>query len=228
MSCRARRLNDTHAVQPFAWHDGPGAPSAFPRLVDEALAPQAAPPPAAPPIDVAAIERDAFTKGYAQGERAGAEAAAARTEAMLRRLAGTIEEVQALRAEIVQKTERQVVQLSLAIARRVVNREITLDRDLLVAMARVSLDRLADTQSATIRLHPEDYSAMMARQAPGRSPAGAVRIVADPTVARGGCLVQSEFGLIDVSTAAQLHELSVALLGDEESSFQPVAAHVDR
>lgn len=225
MSCRARRLTDTPAVQPFAWHDGTGAPASFPRHVEDAAAAQPSAPPAPPAVDVAAVERDAFAKGYAQGERAGSDAAAVRAEAALRRLASTIEEVQALRAEIVQKTERQVVELSLAIARRVINREISLDHDLLVAMARVALDRIADTQSATIRLHPDDYSAMMARQAPDRTPARAVRIVADPTVARGGCLVQSEFGLIDVSTAAQLHELSVALLGDE-STLQPV--NVDR
>src|SRR5689334_11580213 len=36
---------------------------------------------------LAALEREAFTKGYAQGERAGLEAGGKRAEAMLRRVA---------------------------------------------------------------------------------------------------------------------------------------------
>jgi flagellar assembly protein FliH len=224
MSCRARRVTDESAVEPFAWDEGErsGAP-AYRRGTED---PRHA---VAHVADAAAIERDAFAKGYAQGERAGADAAAVRSEAMLRRLAGTIEEIQGLRAEIVQKTERQVVQLALAISQRVINREISLDRDLLVAMARVALDRLADTPSATIRLHPEDYSAAMARQTPRQLGAGSVRMVADAAVTRGGCLVQSEFGLVDVSAAAQLHELAIALLGDEDSgALQPVTINVQR
>ena len=63
---------------------------------------------------LAALERDAFTKGYAQGERAGLEAGAKRAEAMLRRLAQTLEELAGLRDTMVRQTERELVQLSLA------------------------------------------------------------------------------------------------------------------
>src|SRR6185295_10977767 len=94
-----------------------------------------------PTPSFAELERDAFMKGYAQGERSGAEAAARRGEATLRRLAQTIEELAGLRTELVQKTERQVVELALAIARRIIHRDVSLDRELLVAMARVALER---------------------------------------------------------------------------------------
>jgi flagellar assembly protein FliH len=134
---------------------------------------------------------------------------------------------------VIQKTERQVVQLALAIARRVIDREISLDRELLVAMARVALDRLADTASATIRLHPEDYAvaagATKAGQAgAGKLSEGAVRLVADPIVSRGGCLVQSDFGLIDVSPDAQLRELADALLGGDLSPSDGAAVYAKR
>ena len=53
-----------------------------------------------------------------------------------------------MRAEMIHQTERQMVQLALAIARRVVHREVSLDPDLLLAMARVALERLGETRAA--------------------------------------------------------------------------------
>ena len=91
------------------------------------------------------------------------EAAATRAEAMLRRLGQTIEELGELRNEMIHRTERQAVQLVLAIAERIVQREVTLDRTLLLGMARVALDRLGEYGSATIRLNPDDYQAIGAK-----------------------------------------------------------------
>jgi flagellar assembly protein FliH len=172
--------------------------------------------------DFAALERDAFVKGYAQGERAGTEAAAARSEAMIRRLARTLDELALLRGDMIQKSERQLVQLAIAIARRIIFRELTIDRTLLSAMARVALDRLGESASATIRVHPADHAAITAQGA-AHVTTGAVRVVADHLVPRGGCIVQSDFGLIDVGLEAQLTELSVLLLGDETARLEAPA-----
>jgi flagellar assembly protein FliH len=171
-------------------------------------------------VDAAQIERDAFMKGYAQGERAGAEAAAARAEAILRRLADTIDELRALKADILARSEQQVVQLALAIARRVIHREVSLDPALLEAMGRVALERLGAGTSATIRLHPDVTGG---RPVPPADPGGST-VVPDPMVRRGGCLVQSDFGLIDVSVDAQIDELTATLLGDAAPA-PPAPAH---
>lgn len=214
MSYRARRLDRAAAIEPFDWGGTPGRrPEAlWPQPPPGAAA--AAVPPSAETLD--AIERDAFTKGYAQGERAGNEAAVARADAMLRRLAQTIEELQALRGEVIHRTEQQVVELALAIARKVIQREASIDQDLLIAMARVALDRLADTTTASIRLHPDDHAAVVGRSQAALTAAGhAVEIVADPGVRRGGCVVRSDVGSIDVGVSAQLDELTRALLGDD-------------
>ena len=174
---------------------------------------------------IAALEREAFVKGYAQGERSGAEAAARQGDAMLRRLSETIEEVAALRADLLRRSERDLVRVALLIAERVLHREVTLDRELLMAMAHVAIDRLGNRASATIRLHPADHAALMA--VPRTQPfTGAVEIVADASVSRGGCLVQSDFGLIDLGVEAQIREVSRAMLGDDETAdiAAPVAS----
>jgi flagellar assembly protein FliH len=218
MSFRAERVVNAVNVSKFDWGTDQSPPTAterrgvFDMPASSGIAPHEL--AALAEIDPSAIERDAFTKGYAQGERAGAEAAATRGEAMLRRLAQTIDELGALRAELIHKSERQLVQLAIAIANRVIQREITLDSELLVAMARVALDRLGDTSSATIRLHPEDYAAALAARG-GELSTESVKVVADPIVSRGGCLVESDFGLIDLTLGAQIAEITTGLLGPD-------------
>src|SRR5512141_993473 len=110
MSSRARRVVRQATIERFPWQD-------------ESVEAAAAPPPAAPTPEeevaavdmaeqsarLAALEREAFAKGYEQGERSGNEAAAQRGEAILRRLAQTVEELTTLRAQMIHQTERQMV-----------------------------------------------------------------------------------------------------------------------
>ena len=179
-------------------------------------------PPAPPASDdallaehrerLAALEREAFTKGYAQGERAGLEAGGKRAEAMLRRVAQTIEELGGLRQTLIQETEREMVQLALTLARRVVHREVSLDPELAAALAHVALERLGTNTPATIRLNPEDYTVVT--QDGARWGGQTVTVVPDPSISRGGCLVESAFGSVDATIERQFDELSRALFGE--------------
>lgn len=206
--------------------EGLAAPQPPAPALIEAPAPEPPPPPPAPvpvvpaePVvtaeqqaHLAALEREAFTKGYAQGERAGLEAGGKRAEAMLRRVAQTLEELGGLRQTLIHETERQMVQLALTLARRVVHREVSLDPELAAALAHVALEKLGTTTPATIRLNPDDYT--IVTQAGDRWGGVPVTIVPDPSIARGGCLVESDFGCVDATIERQFDELSRALLGD--------------
>src|SRR2546425_3871585 len=223
MSSRAKRIANP-SVTSFDWGASLGPlvhRSASP--VPEP-APVAEPEPVVPAIDpaqqqahLAALERDAVAKGFAQGERAGAGAANQRGEAMLRRLTQTLEELTMLRSQMIHQTERQMVQLALAVARRIVRREVSLDQDLLIAMARVALDRLGESASVTVRLHPEEFEATAAARA---SPFTGthVTVVADARGGRGGCRVESDFGVMEAGVDGQIQELARALLGEDEAS----------
>lgn len=230
MSLRARRITGASAVVvPFPWPSleeaarPPEPPTLIPRFAAEPARSSSRPSVQAPiagsldaQAHAAGIERDAFAKGYAQGERAGMEAGAQRAEAMLRRLAGTIDELTELRRTIVRQTERQMVELALSVARRVVLREVTLDPEIVAAMAHVALERLGQDSPATVRLNPDDYAAVMSHR--GEGWAGShVTVLPDAAVARGGCLVESDFGLVDGSIDAQLQELGRAMLGEQEA-----------
>jgi flagellar assembly protein FliH len=213
---RARRISDRTVVTPFEWKQRIATinPSAAERPAADAPAP--AFDPAASQQHLAALERDAFAKGFAQGEKAGLEAAARRGDAMLRRLTQTLDEMTTLRAQMIRDTEQQMVSLALAVARRIMHREVSLDRDLLIAIARVALDRLGEDAKISVHLNPDDYAATEAartREWEGTQ----VSVVADARVPRGGCRIESDFGALDAGIDAQIQELAHALLGEDGS-----------
>jgi flagellar assembly protein FliH len=220
MSSRARRIRPSSLlVSTFPW--GGQAPQTA-RQAEQEMENHAA-----HDAHLAALEREAFGKGFAQGERAGAEAAGQRGEAMLHHLAQTLDELTNVRAEMIRQTERQMVQLALAIARRILHREVSLDPDLLMAMARVALERLGDTARVTVRLHPDDYAAAGASRVAELTSSN-VTILGDSRLSRGACRVESDMGLLDIGIDAQLQEVGRALLGAEEAQAAPAATLVDR
>src|SRR6185312_5897459 len=111
---------------------------------------------------LAAIEREAFAEGFAQGERAGAEASAVQADAMLRRLARALEDIATLRTQIARDTEQQMVELALTVAHRIIQREVAVDPQLMMAIARVALDRVAEAAQITLRLSTDDHAAIIA------------------------------------------------------------------
>ncbi len=190
--------NDASAVAPVAWRS----------VADERALTSG---------DVAAhlarLERDAFAKGFAQGESAGNEAAARRGDAMLRRLTQALEDVAALRVQMIRDAEEQLVSLAITIARRVLHREITEMPEALTLLARAAMDRLGETTQVTVRLNPEDFDATVAAR--DHTEMGErVTVTADPRLPRGGCQIESEFGAVDAGIDAQLQELADALLSD--------------
>jgi flagellar assembly protein FliH len=202
-------------VIPFSWGGGNRqAEPVEPLASDET--------PAVSQQRLATLEREAFAKGYEQGERAGTEAAGKRGEAMLRRLSDTLTELTSLRASMIRQTENQIVELALAVARRVIHREVSLDRNLMIAIVRVALDRLGESAHVTVRLHPEEFEATGAARV-AELAGSDITFVPDARVGRGGCRVESDMGMLDASVDAQIQEIARALLGEDH-----VGAHAQR
>ena len=228
MSHRATRVKDATRIEPFDYAQPENPPGPLLTSPARARTVHVVPPGSAAlsrgPMGSMLVSQsaeargpqtsggEAFAQGYAEGERAGVEVASRQLKTLRDRLSQTLDELTMLREELTHRTERQVVELALAVAARILHREVSLDRELLLVMARIALDRLSDVTTATIRLNPDDEAAVRG----GREswPGGTVTILADPAVRPGGCLVQTDLGQIELSVDAQLKELATALLGD--------------
>jgi flagellar assembly protein FliH len=155
--------------------------------------------------DLAAAKRESFEAGRQLGE----QQARADLQPVLERLNASLTEVLAMRPDLRRNAERDVVQLALLIAKRVLHRELCVDEGALTAIARVAFEHLARSESYRVTVHPRFAGAITA--AVPASHAGRVHIEPDPGCAPGTLVVHSSEGLIDASIDTQLEEISRGL-----------------
>src|SRR5579863_3933307 len=104
--------------------------------------------------------RDAHAAGMLEGEAAGKNRAAAELHPVMERLSRTIEELSQLRARLRKDAEADLVKLSLAIARRVLRRELAVDLEALHGLVMAALEKLQGQEAARVRVHPSQAASI--------------------------------------------------------------------
>jgi flagellar assembly protein FliH len=127
-------------------------------------------------------------------------------------LTATIENISSLADEVTKRAEADIVQLALQIAKKVVGREVTIDREIALTLVRVSLSKLHNRSIAQVHLNPEDLAFVEAHRE-ACDFRGALELVADRSVSLGGCLVHTETGDIDARIESQFDVIAHGLLG---------------
>jgi flagellar assembly protein FliH len=165
-------------------------------------------PPPAP--DLAQIEKTAYESGFRQGEKAGMAIAEKKIEASLRRYSEAVLEIGKLRKQLYQQVEREVVKLAVEVAKKIVHREIQVDREIIQTLVKVALGHVAEKSAVTVHLHPVDYNYILEHRAElssGSEDGREVVLLADKSIERGGCLIQTECGDIDARIEEEFREV---------------------
>ena len=163
--------------------------------------------------DLNEIEREAFEKGFAAGERSGMEMAERRIEVALKRFSKSLQEVARLRNEIVAHTENDLVELALQIARKLVHREIQIDEEIIVTLVRVALEKLSVNSEITVWVSSQDQEVLQNHLGELVSD-GDWKVVfkVNQEFKRGDCVVESQYGSADARISAQFQEIEKDLL----------------
>ena len=182
----------------------PAAPSA---AAEPAPAPAPAPPPGVTEVEVAARIQQALAE--AEGRWAAAAAGQeARREEQLR---AALEAFAAERERYFREAETEVVQLALAVARKILGREAALDPDLLGALVRMALDRMGAGPAVKLHLPPAE----LARWREGNASLGSpyrCELAPDPSLAPGDCRVETDLGRAHLGLERQFKEIEDGML----------------
>lgn len=160
---------------------------------------------------VQALRDDGYLRGYNEGRKA-AEEDVLQEIAALAAVVGGVEEA---RERHFADLEPRVVRLALAIAEKILHRQVALDPGIVVDVVRDGLRRLAGAESVTVRLAPEDVDLVKEHGpdlAAGFGDQSRIRVVADPAMPRGGCMIESEAGEVDARLETQLDEVGQRLM----------------
>jgi flagellar assembly protein FliH len=178
----------------------------------------------------AQLEQEGFPRGLEEGRRQGFEQARREgAETALREVREELAQLgQALAAalaafeedkrRLLGSAERGVLELALAIARRVCRHDAGASSASAHANARNLLEMVKHEGGLELRLNPAECDGLREMAPELIASAGRlshVEFVPDPTVERGGCVLHARDGTIDASLETQLDRVAQSLLIDE-------------
>jgi flagellar assembly protein FliH len=171
----------------------------------------AGPAPSAP--DTREIEnriREAQAAGVKEGEAAGKAKAAVEMQPVMERLARSIEEIAKFRPRLRREAEQDLIRLAMAIARRIIRRELAIDPEALHGLILGALEKLQGQEICRVRVHPSHVAAVTAclKQIAAASP---VEVIPDASREVGTVIFETDHGNLDASVESQLREIERGL-----------------
>ncbi|HID30557.1 MAG TPA: hypothetical protein EYP19_11210 [Desulfobacterales bacterium] len=174
------------------------------------------------------IESEAYEKGFAQGEKDGFEMGSKKSEKIVDRIHGMLQDMLSYRQEFIKRYENEILHLICTIAGKVVGEAIKLDNKIVREIILDAFKLAADRSEVTVRVNPEDaeYLKEIRPEFFDRiKELKSITIESDPSITRGGCFMETAFGKVDARIETQLEKIGNAV---EHAFEEERAAIVNR
>jgi flagellar assembly protein FliH len=158
--------------------------------------------------------RDAVERGREQGHAEGISLArqevVEQAKDAVAQIRETAEALFAERKRAWREQEREIVDMAIRVAEKVIRDQVEVDREMILRVTREAISRAAEKDKLVIRIHPEDLVILEDYVADLREEfrsLGQVQIEEDRRINRGGCVVESRSGYIDATLESQIHQV---------------------
>jgi flagellar assembly protein FliH len=213
-----------------AWRPGSfgGAAAPMPHPADrpENKAHAAPPPPPPPPTEAEwlAEVQHARDAGYQDGYRDGQVALEAFKESFARQMAAQFGALLANLDDQWNGVEQQmalaVTRTAVQLARQVVRHELDTRPEIVAKVAQEAVGAIVlSARHLRVRIHPADHQHVLAGAGEALK-AREVRLVADPEIEPGGCIVESDLGQVDARIGTRW-AAAAAVFGREDTWDAP-------
>lgn len=163
-------------------------------------------------IDVEAITQEAYQKGLAEGENKAEKFAHEKIEALTSELQQGLAEIREQLATHVATVEKEAVELSLIVSKRVLEATAEVNPEYIFEVVRKALSQVEEGSRIKISLSEQDYEFLDVVGFPPELTDG-VEYVVDENI-QSGCKVETEFGKLDMRLEAMWEALHRRIVGE--------------
>jgi type III secretion protein L len=126
-----------------------------------------------------------------------------------------VEEANSVRDRRLAENEPQLIRLAVRIAEKIIGEELRLNPQTIVSITRQCLQWLRRERTVMLRVSPAELDLVRERIDSLREAAGphrSIEVIADPGIGCGGCIMESEYGVIDARLETQIRRMEEILL----------------
>lgn len=184
--------------------------------------------------DEAAFEasrQQGYEHGFAQGTAEAVEQLQQSWESKLTEAADVLKGAYAMREQIIQEAEPFLVELSVAIAEKIIGQQLANAPEMAVELIRKSLSRRREQGVITLCVSPSHLAFVQAAREElltAIDSQAELHILPDSTVKDSGCVIRSAYGSIDARIDTQLSEIKRELFQLAHASAEERGAADDR
>ncbi|OXM84667.1 FliH/SctL family protein [Paenibacillus rigui] len=160
------------------------------------------------------MKEQGFQLGYEEGLKQAETELREQYNEMLHESSQILEQAYVLKQQIIQEAEPFLIQMSCAIAEKIVARQLTVEPEWIVELIQNVLTRRREKGIITLCVAPAHFAYIQdAREELllHIDSQAELQIIPDPSVQDHGCVVRSSFGSIDARIDTQLKEIKNAL-----------------
>jgi flagellar assembly protein FliH len=159
-------------------------------------------------------EQESYEKGLSDGIRKGRDLEKSVTMQTVQTMSAIVKEMSALKKSTLERMEDEIVQLSLAVAEKVIHLEAATNREVIRGVLREAIRNIGDRENMKIRVHPQDFHFMMEIKSDFLQSFDGIRNVTfaeDESIQRGGAIIETVCGEVDARLDQQYHEIKAAM-----------------
>ncbi|WP_158302922.1 FliH/SctL family protein [Syntrophus aciditrophicus] len=166
-------------------------------------------------MKIKAAGKEGYEEGFAEGFKQGSEASKHKKVAVMNTLHALVEEVGSFKQKTLQSSEKQMLELCISIAEKIIHQEVSTDRGVIISVLKAAFQKITERENIKIRLHPNDYQYLVEIKSDFINGMNGVRNVffeEDRSIPQGGAILETSSGKVDARISEQLQEVKAGLL----------------
>ncbi|MZH01860.1 MAG: hypothetical protein F3745_00215 [Nitrospinae bacterium] len=145
-------------------------------------------------------QKEGYDSGYSEGFKKGEDAAREEFKPFLETIEGLISDLTSFRKGMYDKVEREMVEMVVSLAKKVIHFEFSTRDDAVQEMIHLAVKSVLDRESMVIKINPADKGYAESFRPELHHLFGEIKNItfeAHSGIERGGCVVETNFGVID-------------------------------
>lgn len=162
--------------------------------------------------------QEGFEKGFQEGKREGLALSEKRFQGILERAKESLEHLSKVRKELqenLKSYEAELVSLAFQIGASIAMKEIEEKPESIGEIVQKALEKIGESSEVVVKLNPKDLSVL---KESGQIETEGIQLVSSPSIKRGGCVVETDKGVVNATLETRIKEVADSLIKAGEAN----------